>query len=224
MTHFIPLNRLLKASCVACGAGLWLLTAAAADQPKPKDGWVDLLAGNNLAKHWTTTGNWLMEPDGVVHLQPREGESGWSRYSAYLFCKEQYTDFEAEFEYKLERNGNSGFYFHVGDVKDPVSTGIEVQIYESASRPPNHQLVDHDSGGIIPGVPPTKNTSKPAGEWNRFHITCKGSKLTVVLNGETVNEVDLEEGKLKSRPKSGSIGFQDHGLPVWLRNIRLRAL
>lgn len=224
MLYFIRLSRPLKASCIAYLAGLSLLTAIAADQSKSKDGWVNLLAGNDLTKHWTTTGNWLMEPEGVVHLKPREGESGWMRYTAYLFCNKQYTDFEVEFEYKLERNGNSGFYFHVGDVKEPVSTGIEVQIYESASRPPNHKLGDHDSGGIIPGVAPTKNTSKPAGEWNRFHITCKGSKLTVVLNGEMVNEVDLEDAKLKSRPKSGSIGFQDHGLPLWLRNIRIRAL
>lgn len=85
----------------------------------------------------------------------------------------------------MQNGGNSGFYFHVGDVKEPVATGIEVQIYDSSSKKAGDQLTDHDSGGIIPGLPPTKNAAKPAGEWNKFQITSKGNKLNVVLNGET---------------------------------------
>ena len=105
-----------------------------------------------------------------------------------------------------------------------VTTGIEVQIYDSASKPAGAKLSDHDSGGIIPGVPPTKNTAKPAGEWNRMQVTVKGNRLTVRLNGEQVNDVDLAKGQLKTRPATGSVGFQDHGLPLWLRNIRIREL
>ena len=48
--------------------------------------------------------------------------------------------------------------------------------------------------------------------------------LTVKLNGVVVNEVDLTRGALKSRPATGWIGFQDHGLPLELRNIRIREL
>ena len=67
-------------------------------------------------------------------------------YDAYLWAKKQYKDFEADFEYKVAKNGNSGFYFHVGDVKSPVATGIEVQIYDSFSRGKDAKLNDHDSG------------------------------------------------------------------------------
>src|SRR6185369_1037952 len=28
-------------------------------------------------------------------------------------------------------------------------------------------------------------------EWNHFTVTCEGQKITVVLNGETVNECDM---------------------------------
>ena len=185
--------------------------------------WSEPLAGNELAKHWTTTGNWQLA-EGVVSLKPRAGESGWTRYDAYLWLEGEYKDFEIEFDYMVQKQGNSGFYFHVGDVKRPVETGIEVQIYDSHSHAADHKLTDHDSGGIIPGVPPTKNTAKPAGDWNHFHITAKGDKLTVKLNGETVNEVDLSDDKFKSRPDSGAIGFQDHGLPLSLRKIRIRKL
>jgi hypothetical protein len=60
--------------------------------------------------------------------------------------------------------------------------------------------------------------------WNVFHITVKDNKLTVNLNGELVNELDMTQGKAASRPQTGWIGFQDHGLPLWLRNIKIREL
>lgn len=188
-----------------------------------EEAWTTILSGNDLSQHWTTAGNWVLK-DGVATLTPREGEKGWSRFDAYLWSKQSYTDFEIEFEYMVQKSGNSGFYFRVGDVKSPVANGIEVQIYDSASKKPDAKLTDHDSGGIIPGLPPSKNAAKPAGEWNKFHLTNKADKLTVVLNGVTVNEVDLNSDKLKSRPKSGPIGFQDHAMPLSLRNIRIRKL
>jgi hypothetical protein len=188
-----------------------------------ESGWVNLLDGD-LAKHWTTKGNWSLDKDGVVSLTPRPGEAGWARFDAYLWCQRQYKDFEIEFEYKVAKSGNSGFYFHVGDMKSPVAKGIEVQIYDSASKAKDAKLTDHDSGGIIPGHPPTKRAANPAGEWNKFHITCKGNRLTVVLNGTTVNELKLDESKVKDRPPTGYIGFQDHALPLWLRNIKIREL
>lgn len=182
------------------------------------------LKGGDLKKHWTTTGNWKLNDDGVVALEPRPGESGWTRYDAYLWLNGEYKDFEIEFDYKVQKGGNSGFYFHVGDVKEPVQTGIEVQIYDSGSKQADAKLTDHDSGGVIPGIPPTKNTAKPAGEWNHFKITVQGDKLTIALNGEQVNEVDLKQDKLKDRPATGAIGFQDHGLPLALRNIKIKKL
>jgi hypothetical protein len=212
--------RLLVTSCLlgwlACTAGF----ATAADD----EGWVDLLPGNELSKHWTTKGNWSIDKEGVVTLVPRPGEQGWSRFDAYLWLNGQYKDFEIQFDYKVEPRGNSGFYFHVGDKASPVATGIEVQIYESHAKGPDAKLTDHDSGGIIPGIPPTKNAAKPAGDWNQFHIVSRGSKLVVKLNGEVVNEVDLKDPKLANRPETGYIGFQDHALPLALRKIRIREL
>ncbi len=201
-----------------------VLPAALAQGVGGQGAWLDLLADRDLSKHFFTEGNWKLDRNGVVHLEPRPGESGWQRYNMYLWAKEKYTDFEADFEYKVAKGGNSGFYFHASDLKDPVKHGIEVQIYDSGSKPPDAKLSDHDSGGIIPGVPPKKNAAKPAGEWNHMQVTCRGDQVVVRLNGEVVNEVNLQEGQLKSRAKSGYIGFQDHGLPLWLRNIKVRDL
>ena len=213
-------------SIVGLLAGLLLLAAAPAGLAKDKvakGGWVDLLAGGDLSKHWTTKGNWKLE-DGVLRLEPRPGEKGWERFDAYLWTKRMYKDFEAAFDYKVAKDGNSGFYVHVGDKKSPVVTGIEVQIYDSGSKPAGAKLSDHDSGGIIPGVPPTKNAARPAGEWNHMEVTCKGTRLVVHLNGELVNDVDLGKGQLKSRPPTGYVGLQDHGMPLWFRDLRIREL
>lgn len=192
-------------------------------EAKPKE-WVDLLKGGDLSQYWTTTGNWKLT-DGVAELTPRPGESGWTRYDAYLWLKDkQYQDFEFEFEFKVNKGGNSGFYFHVGNLKSPVATGIEVQIYDSGGKKPDAKLTDHDACGFIPGVPPTKNTCKPAGEWNLVNVLCQGDKVTVRLNGEVVNELDLNNPRVKNRPKTGYIGFQDHGVPLWLRGLKFREL
>ena len=215
--NFLTLRRVLLVILLLMPLGL-----AAAHQDK--SGWIDLLESKDLKTHWFTTGNWILK-DGVVALEPRPGEKGWQRYDAYLWAKKQFKDFECEFEYKTAKAGNSGFYFHVGDLKEPVKKGIEVQLYASASKPKDAKLTDHDSGGIIPGVPPTKNAAKPAGEWNKMLVTVKDSKVTVELNGVVVNDVPLKNIKnIKDVPSTGYIGFQDHGLPLWLRNIKVKEL
>ena len=217
-----------RISALTCFAQVAAVVAAIVCSPSPlradEGKWTELLPGNDLGKHWTTTGNWSVDDSGVIALGPRPGEKGWQRYDAYLWLEGEYQDFEIEFDYQVEKKGNSGFYFHVGDKKSPVATGIEVQIYDSGSKGSDAKLTDHDSGGVIPGVPPTKNTAKPAGEWNTFHITVKGRDLNVKLNGEVVNEMSLDHPKIKSRPASGGIGFQDHGLPLKLRKLRIRKL
>ena len=69
--------------------------------------WIPLLSADtkSLEEHWTTTGNWTLK-DGVATLTPREGEKGWSRWTAYLWSKEKYGDFDIEFEYRLKERGN----------------------------------------------------------------------------------------------------------------------
>ncbi len=191
--------------------------------PSPQK-WVDLTPQKNLGKHWTTKGNWIVDDEGVVSLVPRKDDRGWARFDDYLWLKGEYKDFEMSFDYKVKKRSNSGFYFHVGDRKSPVAKGIEVQIYDTYSRPKNHRLNDHDSGGIIPGIPPTKRAAKAPGEWNHFHIQCLGNRLIVELNGVIVNDVDLNHKRLKNRPKTGSIGFQDHALELSFKNLRIRKL
>ncbi|HYE19485.1 MAG TPA: DUF1080 domain-containing protein [Tepidisphaeraceae bacterium] len=57
------------------------------------------------------------------------------------------------------------------------------------------------------GVTPKHQADKPVGQWNRFEITCKGDRVTVVLNGVTV----IENAQLPGIAPKGPLGLQHHG-------------
>jgi hypothetical protein len=170
---------------------------------------------------WKTTGNWVVEDEKTVTLKPRPGEKGWQRYDAYIMTERKYKDFVLDLEFKIEKTGNSGVFFKVADPLDPVEQGIEVQILDTHGlEKPGH----HDCGGVIRTSAPSKNMVKPAGEWNRYIITCRGHHLTVVLNGEKIQDLQLNESEMKDRPMEGYIGFQDEAKRVWYRNVKIKEL
>ncbi len=186
------------------------------------EGFETIYDGKDLSKI-QTTGNWKIQDDGSLYLEPRPGEKGWQRYNAYLRLKEDYTDFVFDFEYKHEAGGNSGFYFRVADEADPVASGFEVQILDCWGK---EELGQHDLGGVIKTAGPLVNASKKPGEWNRMIVTLKGSRLTVELNGQKVQDIDLLEKKPadKALAATGKLSIQDHGQPFWVRNLRVKRL
>ena len=185
-------------------------------------GWVTLYNGKDLTG-WQTTGNWLPQKAGSLLIQPRKGEKGWQRYSAYLWSKKKYQDFVLHVEYKYPPKGNSGIHFRVGDLKNPVNTGIEAQVLDSFGK---KKVGPHDHGGIIRTVGASKNMSKKPGEWNTMIVTCRGHHLQVQLNGEGIVDIQLDKTPMKNRPLEGYIGLQDHGEPnnLYFRNIKIKEL
>ncbi len=69
-----------------------------------------------------------------------------------------------------------------------------------------------------------ESSENPAGQWNRYTITCCGNELKVVFNGEQVIDIDLSNSPMKNRPAEGHIGFQDEAKPVWYRNVKVKPL
>lgn len=187
---------------------------------KDDEGFVQMFNGKDLTG-WQTTGNWLVKEGNVITLEPRKGEWGWQRYGDYLATTRKYGDFVIDLEFKYNEKGNSGVFLRIGDLANHVETGFEVQIIDTHGK---EELTHHDAGGVIRTQAPSKNAIKPAGEWNHYNITLKGSQLTVILNGETVNELDLSKGPMKDRPLEGYISFQDEGKPIWYRNVRIKEL
>jgi hypothetical protein len=191
-----------------------------AAQPKSDDGFVSLYNCKDLTG-WTTTGNWFAEDQGVLAIVPRSGEKGWKRFDAYLWSEKQYGDFSLDVEYKIPPGGNSGIFVRVKDPKDPVETGIEVQISDTHGK---KEVGPHDCGGIIGTIGPSKNMAKPADQWNRMIVTCRGKRLVVEFNGQKVVDVDLKGTSRSDRPLVGYVGLQDHGLPLRFRNVRIKPL
>ncbi|MDP6544117.1 MAG: DUF1080 domain-containing protein [Phycisphaerae bacterium] len=184
------------------------------------DGFKPMFNGKDLTG-WKTTGNWLVKKDNVIALEPRPGEHGWTRYHAYLTTDRKYKDFILDLEFKFKKRGNSGVFLRVGDPKSQVKSGFEVQILDTHGK---KKFGAHDCGGVIGTSGPSKMMVKPAGEWNRYIISVIGSQLKVNLNGEQIQDFDMSKTKLKNRPLSGYIGFQDEGKYLWYRNVRIKEL
>lgn len=183
-------------------------------------GFKNLFNGKDVS-NWDTTGNWFANDRGELEIKPREGETGWKRFDAYLYSKKKYRNFVFDFEYKYPAKGNSGFFFRIADKKEPVTSGFEVQIKDDHGKKKGGP---HDTGGVIGTHGPSKVMAKPAGEWNRMIVTMKGDRLKVELNGEVVNDFNLKEKAKKSVPDTGYISLQDHGQNLFFRNIRFKEL
>ena len=181
---------------------------------------VPLFNGKNL-DGWKTTGNWIVEKDQSVTLKPRAGETGWTRYQDYLTTERQYSNFVLDLEFKFNAKGNSGVFMRVGDLKNHVKSGFEVQILDTHGK---KKVGNHDCGGVIGTAAPSKNMVKPAGQWNRYIITVKDDQLQVILNGEQIIDLQISKSAIKDRPTKGYISFQDEAKRVWYRNVRIKEL
>jgi hypothetical protein len=153
--------------------------------------------------------------------------------------KKQWSDFVLSLDFKIAKDCNSGVFVRTSSLvprpgKDVGFNGIEVQILDSTTAG------FHDTGALYDLVKPTRNTMKPVGEWNHMVITCNKNLISVELNGEKVNHMDLDEWTelnkrpdgtahkfdiaYKDHPRKGYIGLQDHGKDCWFKNIKLLPL
>lgn len=180
---------------------------------------------------WKATGNpqgWTVEDGQILCLAQKGG---------YLYTEEQYENYILNLEFKIGPLANSGIFLRWSDLKDPVNTGIEVQILDDTDRDvtPTHQC-----GALYDMVAPSRPAMKPLGQWNKYVITCDGPLISVELNGHEVASMNVDEYTVpgqnpdgtpnkfkyawKDMPRRGHIGLQDHNSPVWFRNIEIQPL
>lgn len=183
---------------------------------KDSDGYLPLFNGKDLTG-WETTGTWVVEDGGVLALKPKPGKRGIFSYRLFLWTKWTFRDFKLDFEFKLAEGGDSSVFLR----SQSLGGFIEIELTDSYGK--QGPLTTDDCGAVQKVSPPSKNMAKPAGEWNRMVIACKGNLLQVELNGEQVINLDYDELG-KSVPASGKIGLQDWGHPAWFRNIRIKKL
>ena len=190
-------------------------------------GWV-VRAWNDVRLPGPSNAVWKVTNSVLHGSEPR---------GTWLMSEKEYGDFVLEFEFKLGERGNSGCALRAPLRGDPAFDGMELQMADVRYNP---QAKDSElTGGLYRAVAPTKQVYRPT-EWNRYEITLQGPRLKVVLNGETIQDLSLDDHAetvkrhdgsdappIKNRPRRGHIGFQElsrGGDHVQIRNARIKVL
>ena len=155
--------------------------------PKEKEaGWVLLFDGNSLDGWMTSSQQPSQRPVEQESINPH-------KCGGYMMIHEkEWSDFVLSLDFKISKGCNSGIFFRTSPLKprpgkDVGFNGIEIAIDDTSAAG------YHDTGAIYDLVKPTKNAMKPAGEWNHIEITSNKNLIAVVLNGEKVTRMNVDE-------------------------------
>lgn len=182
---------------------------------------------------------WKLE-DGALWLDSTYKVDGKRAGGGDLVTDEEYENFELSLEWKIGKGGNSGIIFLVKeDAKYDATyfTGPEMQVLDNTGHS-DASIVKHRAGDLYDLITASPETVKPAGEWNEVRIIINKGALEFYLNGSKVVTTTLWDDNWKKMVaaskfkawkdfgtfKSGRIALQDHGDPVWYRNIKIRKL
>ncbi len=194
-------------------------------------GW-RLLFDGKTTDGWACTDSnskgWIIE-NGTIYYNRQGG--------GYFHTNDRFGNFEAKIDFMVDKRTNSGIFFRWDNLDDPVQTGIEMQLLDSAGRA---RPGKHDCGAIYDILEPSENAMKPALQWNTVSIMCRGRYITMTMNDRRIIRMDLDKytephknldgtrnkfgTAYKDMPRGGHIGFQAHGGKVWFRNIKIRVL
>jgi cytochrome c len=223
-------------------------------EKEKRDGWQLLFDGQSMGGWHnygkTTIGkSWIIQ-DNSIHLDAKPNEKGhWQAPDGGdIVSAEEYGDFELKIDWKVAPCGNSGIIYHI--VEDPAKydyvwkTGPEMQVLDNACHP-DSKFPKHRAGDLYDLVECKYVTVKPGGEWNHARLVFKKGRVEHWLNhrklvtlqmfdknGKPTKEwLDLIAGsKFPGLSKDfglfqkGKIALQDHGDPVWYKNIKIRKL
>jgi Domain of Unknown Function (DUF1080) len=214
---------------VACAA-ITLFVGGTSAQPQ----WTSLFDGKAIT-YWrgyqmtTVPNSWTVE----------EGAITWTKGVAVdLVSREQYTNFEFEFDWKVPPGGNSGVMFRVTeDLERTYHSGPEFQILHNAGHSDGKNPMT-SAGSNHSLHAPTKDMTKPVGEWNQGRLVVNGNHVEHWLNGEKVVDYDLHSpdwtkrlmaSKFKDVPRygrepKGHLVLQEHGSRIQYTNLRIKVL
>lgn len=210
---------------------LAILIAGFSAQMQAEEAWISLFDGESLTG-WVTAdgevakeGGWVAE-DGVLARKKAGGD---------LFSEKEYADFEFSWEWKISPKGNSGVKYRVEKFGEKY-LGPEYQILDNehpdGKKTPKRQAAAlYDLKGINDAA-----QAKPVGEWNQSRIVVDGKHFQHFLNGELAIDVTVGSDEWKeifatskfrategyAQNATGKLMLQDHGNPVWFRNLKIR--
>lgn len=220
---FPRLSSVTAFAVILCGTSLLRTSIASADE-----GFVEIFNGKDLT-------GWVVE--GKKNYQQNDKEKPvWTVEDGLIVCAgkgygflrydKELTDSIVRVEYRMSKGCNSGLGIRgvkfTGSAKTrPSFAGYEIQILDDAGRKPSR----HSSGSLYRYVAPKVNATKPAPEWNVVEIECRGPKIRITTNGQTIHDLDQTTiEQTKNKPLSGYFSLQDHGKRIEFRNLRLKEL
>lgn len=211
-----------------------------------KQGWTLLFNGEDFSGWRKCNGtqmpaNWVIEDDAMKVFTGEGKEPGHGADGDILYQNKQYKNFELSIDWKASKMGNSGIFYYVREVpgKPIYYAAPEVQVLDNVDASDN-KLANHLAGSLYDMLPADAKTVKPTGEWNTIVIKVKDGKVTHTQNGKKVVQYTLWtkewdnlvanskfkdfQGFSEGIAREGYIGLQDHGYPIWFRNIKIREL
>ena len=196
--------------------------------------WVSLFDGKSIAPHWRG----FKQKDVPAGWKVVDGAITRVAEGVDLVSREQYADFEFEWEWKVPPGGNSGVMFHVSEAfEETYHSGPEYQILDNARHEDGkNPMTSAASSHSI--AAPNHDMTKPAGEWNQSKLLVKGPHVEHWLNGMKMLEYEMwspewkalvKKSKFNQWPeygmqKTGHLVIQNHGDHVQFRNLRVRRL
>jgi hypothetical protein len=215
-------------------------------EKEKKDGWILLFNGNDFDGWRQCNGtempkNWIID-DNAMKVYTGEGKDpGKGANGDILFQDKEFENFEFSIDWKASKMANSGIFFNVREVPGEkiYYAAPEVQVLDNVDATDN-KIASHLAGSLYDMIAADPKTVNPAGEWNTIVIHVQKGKVTHTQNGTEVLDYEMwtpawdelvANSKFKKFPgfsegiaKKGYIGLQDHGYPVWFRNIKIREL
>ncbi|MEP7106791.1 MAG: DUF1080 domain-containing protein [Ferruginibacter sp.] len=178
--------------------------------------------------------------DGTLHFNGNAKDESEKMICNDIATDKIFSDFHIKLEWKISDNGNSGIMFHVQEdpkYRTPWLTGPEMQLLDNDGHR-DGQFIKHRAGDLYDLIACSKETVRPVGEWNEAAIIVHNSNLRFMQNGEEVVSTTLWDEAWKklvagskfndmpdfAKSRSGKITLQDHGDPVWFRNIKIKDL
>ena len=206
-----------------------------------KGKWVSLFDGKSL-KGWHgfnktgTIKNWDIEDGALVCLGAAKDAHGGDIVSNIA-----YDNFELKWEWKIDKQGNSGVMYHVVEgkkYKSPYETGPEYQMIDDIDFPEKLEDWQKTGADYAMNIANDKKKVNPVGEWNTSKIIFNKGHVEHWLNGQKIVSFqawdakwmkEKQEGKWKDYPdyglaKKGLIALQDHGNKAYYKNIMIKAL
>ena len=160
-----------------------------------------ILDGTSL-KGWDVVGNanWTVA-DGAVQASMGTG---------FLVTPMSYTDFQITADFWVTDDANSGIFIRCDDPKTiNAMNAYEVNIFDK--RPDQ----SYRTGAIVDVAKPL-TVVNTGGKWNTIDITARGPRMTVLINGQKM--VDVQDTK----HARGPIALQYGAGTVKFKNVKLK--